>query len=101
MTAEFAIALPAVVLVLACCLSGLQVAAQQLRLQDAAALAARSLARGDGVGVVARLVPGASVAQSASGDLLCATVSVPSTVLAGTILGITLRATSCALGDGK
>ena len=44
-TAEFAIALPAVILVLACSLSGLQIAGQQLRLQDAAASAASEAQR--------------------------------------------------------
>ena len=98
-TAEFAIALPAVVLVLAACLWGLQVAGQQLRLQDAAAAAARSLARGESTGVAAarasRLVPGSTLAREPDGDLECARLSltVP--------LGLTLTARGCALGGGQ
>lgn len=102
MTAELAIALPAVVLVLACCLSAMQIAGQQLRLQDAAAAAARSLSRGDpAADTVARLIPGASLSRSTNGDLVCATVSAPSSALAGTVFGLTLRASSCALDGGR
>lgn len=97
MTAEFAVALPAIAIVLAACLAGLQVAGQQLRLQDAAAAAARSLARGDDGGIAARLVPGAGVSRWADGDLACATL----TMAAAGIPGITLRASSCAPGGGR
>jgi TadE-like protein len=97
--AEFAIALPAVVLVLACCLSGLQVAGQQLRLQDAAAAAARSAARGDGTSVASRLVPGASAARSDEGDLVCVTLTTMASI--GWLRALELRASSCALGGGR
>ena len=100
-TAEFAIALPAVVMVLACCLSGLQVAGQQLRLQDAAAAAARAAARGGDTAVAARLAPGASVSRYSEGDLVCVRLSAPSSALVGTLMALTLNATSCALGGGK
>ena len=101
-TAEFAATLPAVVLVLALCLSGLQVAGQHLRLQDAAAAAARSLARGDSAAtVVARLVPGASVTVRTDRDLVCARLTLNSTAVVGTLIGITLTASSCALSGGK
>jgi hypothetical protein len=96
-TAEFAIALPAVILVFACCLSGLQVAGSQLRVQDAAAAAARSLARGEPASVAARLVPGAAVSRHDDGDLVCATVTARATGL----IPLELRATSCALGGGR
>jgi hypothetical protein len=99
-TAEFAIALPAVVIVLACCLSALQIAGTQLRLQDAAALAARSVARGEGAAVASarasRMVPGASLSQRASADLECVTLRAPSA-----IGGLTLSASSCALSGGR
>lgn len=99
-TAEFAVALPAVVLVLACCLSGFSVAGQQLRLQDAAALAARTLARGgDPQALAARLVPAAHVTRSADDDLDCVTLSAPANLTA--LLPIMLTARSCALGGGR
>ena len=100
MTAEFAVALPAVVLVLAFCLSGLQLAGQQLRLQDAAALAARSLARGDDPGPVTdRLAPGATIASSDDGRLVCATL----TSSGGVVLlpGLVVSASSCAWAGGR
>ena len=65
--AEFAVALPAVLLVLLTLLGGVQVAGLQLRAQDAAADAARSWARGDRAGAVSgrlqRQVPGARVSR--------------------------------------
>lgn len=98
-TAEFAVALPSVVLVLAACLSGLAVTGQQLRLQDAAALAARTLARdGDPESLVARLVPGARVSRQADGDLACVALTLPATLTG--LLPLTLTARSCALAGG-
>jgi hypothetical protein len=93
--AEFAVVLPAVVVVLACCLSAMQVAGQQLRLQDAAALAARSAARDDGTGVAARLVPGSTVSRWTDGELECVTLTAPA------VLGLELAASSCAAGGGR
>ena len=101
MTAEFAVALPAVVLVLACCLSGVQVVGQQVRLQDAAAAAARSAARGDGVSVAARLVPGVLAVRSEEDDLVCVTLTIAASSPLGMIFPLELRASSCALGGGR
>jgi Flp pilus assembly protein TadG len=104
-TAEFAIALPGVVMVLACCLSALQVSTQQLRLHDAAASAARSIARGEDAGAAAarasRMVSGARLASRSDDDLLCVTLSAPSAALAASILGLTLHASSCSLAGGR
>jgi hypothetical protein len=49
-TAELVVALPAVIVVLAACLGGVRVGMQAMLAQDAAAVAARSAARGDGGG---------------------------------------------------
>lgn len=46
-TAELAVAIPAVVLVLVACLAGLTAAVAQIRCVDAARLASRAAARGD------------------------------------------------------
>jgi hypothetical protein len=102
--AEFAIALPAVMLVLATLIGGVQVAGVQLRAQDAAADAARSWARGDtGGAIIARLqrqLPGAGVVRAARGDLVCATVRArPAGPLVR--LGLTVSASSCALAGGR
>jgi len=96
-TAELAVALPAVMILLATCLSGIAVAGQQLRVQDAAALAARTLGRsGDPHALASRLLPGAQVTPSADGDLACVTVALPARGLP-----ITLTARSCALDAGR
>jgi len=97
-TAEFAIALPAVMLVLVACLGGISVAGQQLRVQDAATAAARAAGRGDGVAVAGHLAPGASISQWIQGDLTCATVTTSATLGPASI---PLAASSCALGGGK
>ena len=46
-TAELAVAIPAVVLVLVACLAGVHAAVDQIRCVDAARLASRAAARGD------------------------------------------------------
>lgn len=97
MTAEFAAAVPAVLLLLALCLGGLQLVSQQARLQDAAAVVARVVARGEpgsAQGYLAGLVPGAAVSTSARGGFVCATVQAPPP--AGPFRGIALSGTSCA-----
>lgn len=101
-TAEFAAVVPAVVLVLAVSLGGLQLATRQLQLQDAAALASRSVARGsDADSVVESLAPGASANTEFRGNLVCVRVSTTGTPLS-TILGaVRLSASSCALAGGR
>jgi Flp pilus assembly protein TadG len=101
-TAEFAAVVPAVILVLVCCLGGLQVVGQQLRLQDAAAGAARSLARGESVGTVSarvsQSVSAATLRYEHRGGMLCAHLRAG----AGGMLGaITVGASSCAIAGGQ
>ncbi|MEO5919535.1 MAG: TadE family type IV pilus minor pilin [Pseudolysinimonas sp.] len=102
--AEFAVAMPAVLLLLATALGGVQLAGLQLKAQDAAADAARSYARGETAGLVAarlqRQVPGARVVRIGRGDLVCARVEVtPSGPIAR--LGLAAVGTSCALSGGR
>lgn len=101
-TAEFALAFPAVLGVVALLLGGVQVAALQVRAQDAAADAARGLGRGDApVAVAGRLerqVPGAALSSWADGDLRCVRVDVaPAGPIA--LLGLRASARACALDD--
>ena len=99
-TAEFAVAVPAVVLLLGLALGALAVGSQAVRLQDAAGLAARALARGEPpaevAGMVGALVPGAGVGRSDRSGLVCAALSVRAP---GPLAGIELRAESCALAE--
>ncbi|TFB81279.1 hypothetical protein E3O21_04405 [Cryobacterium flavum] len=94
--------MPAVVLVLACCLGAVQVIGVQVRLTDAAASAARSLARGDSAvraaGLVHQTVAGASLAPERRGEFVCARVV---TRAPGIFAGLTLEAQSCALAGGQ
>lgn len=97
-------AIPAVVLVLACCLGALQVATQQVRLTDAAADAARTLARGDPVAVAAarahRVAGSAAMTTSTRGDFVCVELSAAAGFGPASLAGLRVRASSCALGGG-
>lgn len=79
-TAEFAVTLPAVLLLLAMLLSGASAGVTQLRLEEGARAGARALARGDDSATVERIVHtltggSASAAVSADGEWLNVTVS--------------------------
>lgn len=79
-TAEFAVTLPAVVLLLAMLLSGAAAGVTQLRLEEGARAGARALARGDDAAAVERIVrqlsgPSASAAVAAEGEWLNVTVA--------------------------
>ena len=95
-TAEFAAVVPAVLLVLGCCLGGFQLATEQARLQDAAATVARSVARGEAVTAL-DVVPGATISTHRRGNLLCARAEREGSALAGLLGAISLIATSCTL----
>ncbi len=103
MTAEFAIALPAVLLLLGLSLGAVAVSAGQVRAQDAAADAARAAARGDAASTIAarleRQVPGATLRSWRDDDLVCASVELPVSGPAA-LLGIRPAASSCALAGG-
>jgi Flp pilus assembly protein TadG len=98
--AEFAIALPAVALVLVLGAGALGTCARQVRLQDLAADAARLAARGENEarihGAIAAAGDDARAAISHRGELVCVTASSAGAGL----LPITLSATSCALAGG-
>lgn len=97
--AEFAVALPAVALVLLLGVGALGAGARHVRLQDAAADAARILARGEpessAADALATAAPGVSISVDRRGDLVCVTA----TGSAG-VSGLTITATSCALDGG-
>jgi hypothetical protein len=96
--------MPAVVLVLAFCLAGAQLATTQLRVQDAASSAARAASRGEGAGAVdwrtKQLLPGVSVTRHDRDGLVCATVTLPAT-LPGPASVVTLSASACALAESS
>ena len=103
-TAEFAIVAPAVVLLLALCLAGLQGVVVQVRLQDAVADAVRLIARGDDESIararILALVPDAHLEVSLADGLVCALASTP-LELGQRELPVTVAARACALGGGR
>ena len=99
-TAEFALALPAVVLVLALSLGALGLAWDQIRCVDAARAGARAASRGDSSEAVILVAsraapPGAVVSMITSGDLVQVSV-VSRPRAAGRLLPEWLQATSTA-----
>ncbi len=96
--AEFAVALPAVGLVLLLGAGALAAGATAVRLQDAAADAARLAARGESTGralaAVSSAVAGATARVEPRGDLVCVSAQAPTAVV------VTVSATSCALAGG-
>lgn len=84
-TAETAVAIPALVLVLALALSALSLGADTVRCQDAARVVVRELARGESLGRAradaARTAPyAAEISTSRVGGLVTATVRSPAPV---------------------
>ena len=80
MTAEFAVALPAVVALLAMLLTGAAAGVTQLRIEEGARSGARALARGEGPAAVERMVRTlaggtASAAVAADGEWFSVTVT--------------------------
>lgn len=100
-TAEFAVALPSVVLLLALLLAGSAAGVAQLRLEEAARAGARALARGDSSADVDEIVrrlagPAAGTAVASDGEWISVTVTgrVPGSI--GSLLPWTLSARASA-----
>lgn len=97
-TAEFAVTLPAVILVVLFGVGALGAGARQVRLQDASADAARLVARGESSDRAAAVVAaaGGTAVIEPRGDLVCVTASAPAS-----LPGLPpSSATSCALAGG-
>jgi len=101
-TAEFALVLPAVFVVVAAAMAALGLATDAIRLADAAGIAARAAGRGDDAGVsaiVSALAPGSSVTIT-RGDLVC--VRLAESAALGPVGGaVPLSSTSCAPDAGR
>ncbi|HEY1529198.1 MAG TPA: TadE family type IV pilus minor pilin [Galbitalea sp.] len=100
-TAEFATALPAVVVVLALAIGAIELGGEQLRLQEAAFDAARLVGRGEAGAVerVRSVAPNASLTERDSGSAVC--VDATAAAGLGVLSGIRLQATACALNDAE
>lgn len=101
-TAEFAIVVPAVVLVLALTAGVLAVTGRQVRLEQSVAQAARLIARGEpggrADGIVAAIAGGTVTAVATEGDLVCVTATAP---VHPPVPLAPLQARSCALSGGR
>ena len=96
---EFAVALPAVMLVLGLAVGAVVAAAAQVRVEDAAGEAARLAARGDDPGAALALAGGAAALEVwVAGELRRARVAEPLHI-AGIAIGASASAVSCALRD--
>lgn len=100
-TAEIAVALPALVLLLAVALTAVAAVRTQLQCLDAAREAARAAARGDpGEQAGARVAPsGASVSVVHHGDTTVASVRAQVRPFGGWTLGIDVGATAVAANE--
>lgn len=98
-TAEFAVALPAVLLCLALCIGAVIGAARYGALTAAAAAAARLTGRGDDPSG-ASAPAGTSMSIEREGGTVCVRMTDPEgTVLSG--IGLRLTARACALDEGR
>lgn len=103
-TAEFAVALPAVVLVLAFLLAGGAAGITQLRLEEAARAGARALARGDAEssiqGIVQRIAgPEAQSGVESGGDWQTVTAASRAGGVLGVLIPWTLTASASARAE--
>jgi Flp pilus assembly protein TadG len=102
-TAEFAVVIPAVAAVLILCVTGVRVESEQLQLQSAAAVAARSSARGDSEAVTSArlelLLPLTRMSFTRRDGMVCAHVVRSPSDAIQSVLGLTLEASSCALAN--
>lgn len=100
-TAEFAVIVPAVVLIIVLTVATLGGASRHIRLEQAAAQAARLASRGEDDGrvraVLAGVGGGATVRVFADGDLVCAEAQAATPV---PLPLPPLRAIACAADDG-
>jgi Flp pilus assembly protein TadG len=102
-SAEFAMILPALAVVLALGVTAAQCGVVQMRLADAAADAARMIGRGEGAGSAAARIRmaegGASMSVRRDGVLVCVTASAVPTGGMASAFALELSATGCALDD--
>ncbi|MEK6311327.1 MAG: hypothetical protein V4737_01730 [Curtobacterium sp.] len=100
MTAEFAVVLPAVAVVLTLLVAAVVAVDRQGTLQVAAATAARAAGRGDteAAAVAAASVPGATAAYRRPAGLVCVELAVPAP---GVFAAVVLRASGCAAERGR
>lgn len=102
--AEFAVTLPAALLLIALGIGALAAGAQTVRLQGAAADMARLVARGEPQSADAlafRLARNAAVRIDETDRLVCVTLTAPISVIGLATTGLTSSARACAAAGGR
>ncbi len=102
--AEFAVTLPAALLLILVGAGALAAGVQTVRLQGAAADAARLIARGEPQPadvLVGRLAGGAAVRVDEGDGLVCVTLTSPVAVLGLGATGLDVTARACAAAGGR
>ncbi len=103
-TAELALALPAVSLVLAIMLSGFSLQLERLKLVDLAATASRAVARGETIesmqSLASQFRPRVKLKLVATADLLCATASADAALMGLQGFEFRLSERQCARKQG-
>ena len=102
--AEFAVALPAALLLILVGVGALAAGAQSVRLQGAAADAARLIARGEvqSTDALVGRLPGVAGMQVDEGDrLVCVTLTAPVAVPGFSAAGLDVSARACAAAGGR
>lgn len=101
-TAEMAVALPVLVLVVAAAVSAVLVAGARVRASDAAREAARASARGDAAAarvLVERSAPGSTYSLNRSGPIVIATVRVVVHPLASWLPAVAVTESAVAMAE--
>lgn len=101
--AEFAVALPAALLLILAGIGALTAGAQTARLQGAAADAARLIARGDArpADALVGALPGKTAMRVDEGDrLVCVTLTAPVAMMGLAAHGLDVSARACAAAGG-
>ena len=102
--AEFAVTLPAALLVIVVGVAALEAGSQTVRLQGAAADAARLIARGEpepADALVGRLAGGADLQIDEGDRLVCVTLTSPVAVPGLAATGLDVSARACAAAGGR
>jgi Flp pilus assembly protein TadG len=100
-TAEFAVIMPAVLVCLGLCVGAIHIAAQQVRLVDAAAVAARLLGRGDDPSAVVASSGAQEFHSSTVDGLVCVSLAVTHSIAGIRSFGIPSEARACAVAESE
>lgn len=100
MTAEFAMMMPVVFMILAICLSSLALQLERMKLVSVAATISRAIARGESADKFTKLLDGRNLTFKNSAEYICAEVSSTLGMPALAGLAFAISDTECARSQG-